>query len=146
MSGMPDGRLAALQRTLAAEHAAVYLYGVVGGRVPASREPALAQQVASAYVTHRGRRDQLTAMVRASGGKPVAAEVSYALPTPCRTAPQLRAAARDTEARIAEVYAAMVGATSRAQRQWAIDALADAAVRELGFGAGAEPFPGVAEL
>lgn len=143
---MPGSRLEALQRTLAAEHAAVYLYGVVGGRVPASREPALAQQVASAYVTHRGRRDQLTAMVRASGGKPVPAEVSYELPTPCRTTTQLRATARDTETRIAAVYAAMVGATSRAQRQWAIDALADAAVRELGFGARAERFPGVGEL
>jgi len=146
MSGTPDSRLEALQRTLAAEHATVYVYGVVGGRVPTSTEPTLAEQVASAYVAHRGRRDQLTAMVRASGGKPVAAEVSYELPTPCRTTPQLRVAARDTEARIAEVYAAMVGATSRAQRQWAIDVLADAAVRELGFGAQAEPFPGVAEL
>jgi hypothetical protein len=138
--------LEALQQTLAAEHAAIYVYGVVGARVPASTQRALAERVGHAYVTHRGRRDQLTAMVRASGGKPVAAEVSYELPTPCRTTVQLQTAARETESRIAEVYAAMVGATARAQRQWAIDALTDTAVRALGFGAQAEAFPGVAEL
>jgi hypothetical protein len=40
----------------------------------------------------------------------------------------------------------MVGSTSRANRQWAIDALNDAAVRLLGFGGAPDPFPGVTEL
>lgn len=138
--------LQALQRTLAGEHAAVYVYGVLGGRVSASAQPALATAVAQSYALHRGRRDQLTTMVRAAGGTPVAAEVSYALPTPCETVPQLREAARVTEQRCADVYAATVGATSQANRQWAIDVLVDASVRALGFGGEAEPFPGVSEL
>ena len=138
--------LEALQATLAGEHAAVYVYGVIGGRVSVSAHPDLAALVASAYTTHRGRRDQLLAMVRAAGAEPVAAEVSYELPNPARTTGQLLSAAEETERRCAAVYADMVGSTSRAHRQWAIDALTDSAVRVLGFGAPPEPFPGVPEL
>jgi hypothetical protein len=138
--------LAALQRALAGEHAALYVYGVLGGRVRSSSEPALATRIVSAYAVHRGRRDQLTGMVRAAKGDPVAAEASYELPTPARTAPQLTAAARLVEQRCAAVYAETVANTSQADRQWAIGALLDAAVRELTFGARPEPFPGVEEL
>ena len=138
--------LEAVQATLAGEHAAVFVYGVIGGRVSVSADPDLATQVASAYTTHRGRRDQLLAMVREADAEPVAAEVSYQLPNPARTSGQLLTAAAETERRCAAVYADMVGSTSRAQRQWAIDALTDSAVRVLGFGASPEPFPGVPEL
>jgi hypothetical protein len=138
--------LEALQATLAAEHAAVYVYGVVGGRISRSAQPDLATRVDHAYVTHRGRRDQLTVMIRTAGATPVGGAVSYRLPTPCRTPDQLRRAALVTERRCAGVYADLTGSTSRAQRQWAIDALADAAVRELGFGGSEEAFPGAPEL
>ena len=47
---------------------------------------------------------------------------------------------------VSPVYAAMVGNTSRANRQWALDAMTDAAVRQLSFGGRPEPFPGVPEL
>lgn len=142
MSGEPEP----LQATLAGEHAAVYVYGVLGGRVSASASPELATQLRSAYVTHRGRRDQLTAMIRDVGEQPVAAEVSYQLPSPARSEGQCRQAAAEIEERCASVYASMVGTTSRANRQWAIDALADAAVRQLTFGGDAVAFPGVPEL
>jgi hypothetical protein len=138
--------LEALQRTLAGEHAAVYVYGVLGGRVSASAEPALATRITSAYAVHRGRRDQLTGMVRAAKGDPVAAATSYELPTPARTSHELVAAARDLEQRCADVYADAVGSTSQGDRQWAIDALLDAAVRQLSFGARPDRFPGMAEL
>jgi hypothetical protein len=138
--------LEALQQTLAGEHAAVYVYGVLGGRVSGSRSPDLATRLAAGYTTHRGRRDQLTAMVRAAGAEPVAAEVSYELPNAAGTAGQLEAAARVLEQRCAEAYAQAVGSTSREARRWAVTALADAAVRQLGFGARPEAFPGVGEL
>jgi hypothetical protein len=138
--------LQALQATLSGEHAAVYVYGAIGGRTSASAYPDLARLVEDAYATHRGRRDQLIAMVRAAHGTPVAAEVSYRLPNPCRTLQQLFAAALGTERRCTAVYADMVGSTSQANRQWAIGALTDAAVRTLGFGGSPEPFPGVTEL
>ena len=138
--------LEALQATLAGEHAAVYLHGVVGARVSASAEPQLWQRVRDAYEVHRERRDNLTAMVRAADAEPVAAEVSYDLPTPARTPAQLAAAARTVEERCAAVYADMVGSTAGANRQWALDALEDASVRLLGFGGSPEPFPGIGEL
>jgi hypothetical protein len=138
--------LEALQQTLAGEHAAVYVYRALAGRVSASAQPTLAAGLGSAYTTHRGRRDQLTAMVRLSGGDPVAADVSYELPNPSRTAAQLTAGALVTEERCAEVYASMVGSTSRANRQWALEALTDAAVRQLSFGGQPDAFPGLPEL
>lgn len=138
--------LDALQLTLAAEHAAVHVLGLVGGRVPVSSRPELADQVRSAYTLHRGRRDQLLAMVREADETPVAAEVSYDPATPARTPAQLRGAAREVELRCAAVYADMVGGTSGASRQWALDALEDAAVRALGFGTDPEAFPGIGEM
>jgi Domain of unknown function (DUF4439) len=136
----------ALQVTLAAEHAAVYVYGVLGGRVSTSAEPELAASLRTAYIVHRGRRDQMTAIVLAAGAEPVPAEVSYELPNAADTAARCRLAAAAVEQRCAVVYAAAVGSTARANRQWAIDALSDAAVRALGFGEPASPFPGIAEL
>jgi len=136
----------ALQQALAGEHAAVYVFRALAGRVSTSAQPMLAGRLAAAYTTHRARRDQLTAMVRAAGGDPVAADVSYELPNPSRTATQLAAGALVTEQRCAEVYAAMVATTSQANRQWALDAMTDAAVRQLSFGGRPQPWPGVPEL
>ncbi len=138
--------LEALQETLAGEHAALYVYGVIGARTSTSAEPALAGALRSAYDVHRGRRDQLVAMIRDDDADPVAAEVSYELPNPADTARRCRRAAAEIEQRCTALYAQAVGSTARASRQWAIDALADAAVRQLTFGADPEPFPGVAEL
>jgi len=138
--------LEALQATLAGEHATVYVYGVIGGRVSTSSEPTLATRVGTAYSTHRGRRDQLIAMIRAIDEVPVASEVSYQLPNPTTTGDQLESAARQLEERCCAVYADMVGSTSGPNRQWAIDALNDSAVRLLGFGGRPDAFPGVPEL
>lgn len=138
--------LEALQATLSGEHAALYAFGVLGGRVSASAEPRLASALRSAYDTHRGRRDQLLSKIRSAGEDPVAAQVSYLLPNPALSSAQLRRAARVLEQRCSAVYADMVGSTSGADRRWAVDALTDSAVRSLGFGADAVAFPGVPEL
>jgi hypothetical protein len=138
--------LEAIQAALAGEHAAVYVYGVLGGRTSLTTEPDLANKVRAAYDIHRGRRDQLTAMVRAAKATPVASEVSYDLPNAARTPPQLTEAALELEQRCTAVYADMVGSTSGANRQWALEAINDAAVRQLGFGGQAQTFPGISEL
>lgn len=138
--------LQALQETLAGEHAAVYVYGVLGGRLSAAQHPDLMDRVVAAYASHVRRRDRVTALVAADGAEPLAAEVSYELPNPALTAAQITAAALVTEQRCANVYAQTVGSTSRADRRWAVDALVDSAVRQLGFGGGPDEFPGVREL
>ena len=40
----------------------------------------------------------------------------------------------------------MVGSTARVNRQWALEALTDAAVRQLSFGGRPDAFPGLPEL
>lgn len=140
----------ALQDALAAEHAAIYVLGAVGARVSEATDGRLWQRVRDTYAVHRDRRDQLRAMVRAAGAEPVPAQVAYELPpaaTSAATSPaELQAAALAVESRCAAVYADAVGSTSRASRQWALDALEDAAVRMVGLGADPEPFPGLGEL
>jgi len=138
--------LESLQQALAGEHAAVYVYGVLGARVSQSKEPTLAAQLTAAYTVHRGRRDQLVALVRTAHGDPVPAALSYRLPNDAGTTDQLRDAALVTEHRCSAVYAQLVGSTSGTDRQWALRALDDSAVRELSFGGRPTPYPGVPEL
>lgn len=92
-----DGALDAAQAALAAEHAAVYGYGVVGGRVGDDRRA----QAAAAYDAHRGWRDILARTVRDLGGKPVAAAAAYALPFKVPDAAAAVRLAADLEDRIA---------------------------------------------
>ena len=68
----------AAQAALAAEHAAVYGYGVVGGQVAASRKAEARQ----AYDAHRAARDALVRTVTDLGGTPVYAAAAA---TRCRS-------------------------------------------------------------
>ena len=135
----------ALQLTLAAEHAAVFVYGALGGRTSRSDEPELFAAVSSAYAEHRSRRDFLTAEIQDGGADPVAAEASYELPSPLATTAQINRAALDVERSCATTYAYLVANTADEQRRWAIEALNQAAVRELTFRGTPETFPGAGE-
>ncbi|HEX2175668.1 MAG TPA: ferritin-like domain-containing protein [Nocardioidaceae bacterium] len=125
----------ALQSALAAEHAAVYAYGVVGGVLGATSAPANA-----AYAAHRGRRDQLMAMI---GGEAVAAEPAYELPFAVPGPGRAQQLGVRVEQRCAEVYADVVSRTSGPPRVFAARALADCAVRGLDWGGDFEAFPGL---
>lgn len=135
--------LAALQATLAGEHAAVYVYGVLGGQVSASRQPTLFGRVDDAYELHVRQRDRLTVLVSRHRGVPVPAQPAYQLPNRASTEAQVRATARAVERRCLDLYAQLVGSSTGADRAWAITALDEAAVRVLGFGAEPEDFPGL---
>jgi hypothetical protein len=139
--------LAALQRTLAAEHAAIYLLAALGGRASSLTAPALRSALATAYDAHLQRRDRLRILTSDAGGDPVAAEPAYRLPSGA-TAAQVSASAIEAEAlrverRCAATYAALVAATSGADRQWAVDALVATAVGQAAFGGVPEALPGL---
>ena len=134
-----------LQTTLAAEHAAVYEYGVLGGRTSQSAQPELFAAVSAAYASHRARRDHLVRAIRDLGGEPVAAEAAYELPRQLDTADDIARAALELERSCATTYAYLVGSTEGADRRWAIEALNEAAVRELVFRGTPEMFPGADE-
>lgn len=133
----------ALQTALAAEHAAVFVYGALGGQTSQSATPTLYAAVIDGYVTHRGRRDELVQRIDALGDHPLAAEPAYDLPVDLSTAVAVSERALALERACAATYAFVVASTSGADRRWGVDALLDAAVRELSFGGRPERLPGL---
>jgi Domain of unknown function (DUF4439) len=133
----------ALQTALAAEHAAVFVYGALCGQTSQSDDPTLYAEVTDAYVTHRGRRDRLIALLEGDGRQPVAAEPGYDLPADLSTPVAIAGRALELERACAETYAFVVASTTAEDRTWGIDALLDTAVRELSFGGKPERLPGL---
>ena len=137
--------LEALQTTLAAEHAAVYMYGALGAQTSRSAAPELYAAVSAAYAEHRARRDVLTRTVADLGADPVASAASYELPARLDAPERVTRTARDLEEAAAATYASLVANTAGARRRWAITALNDAAVRVLAFRGTPEMLPGASE-
>ncbi|MBA3488904.1 MAG: ferritin-like domain-containing protein [Longispora sp.] len=133
-----------LVTALAAEHAAIYGYGVVGGRLTGSVLDASRQ----AEGTHRQRRDDLIIRLTGAGVTPPAAEPAYATPfIVTDQAGALRLAAV-LEERTAQVWRSALPVTTGDDRALALAALVDAARRCARWrGAAGEelavtPFPG----
>lgn len=133
--------LAALQKALAAEHAAVYGYGVVGGRVGEDRRG----EARTAYDAHRARRDTLTRQVRDLGGTPEPSAAGYTLPFPVTDPASAVRLAVELEDRVAGVYSDLVRASAGERRGTAAGALREAAVRAVRWRGESVAFPGLAE-
>ncbi|MFC9945202.1 ferritin-like domain-containing protein [Streptomyces pratensis] len=136
-----EGTLRAAQAALAAEHAAVYGYGALGGRLDGGRR----SDATAAHDAHRARRDALTRTVRDLGGTPVAAHAAYALPFAVRDPATAMRLAAVLEDRIAGVYSDLVRAAGGPLRQDAAGALREAAVRAVRWRGTGVAFPGLAE-
>ncbi|KPI14898.1 hypothetical protein OK074_8566 [Actinobacteria bacterium OK074] len=136
-----SAQLKALQAALADQLAAVYGYGVVGGRVDAARK----SEALAAYDAHRARRDELARSVKDLGGTPVVAAAGYALPFAVPDSAAAVRLAAELEERVAGVYSDLVRATSGARRASAATALRDAAVRAVRWSGESVAFPGLAE-
>ncbi|MFJ7074386.1 ferritin-like domain-containing protein [Streptomyces sp. NPDC098781] len=141
MSEAKKATVAALQAVLAAEHAAVYGYGVVGGLIGEARRT----EALAAYDAHRARRDALAREVRDLGAKPVAASAGYALPFPVPDSAAAVRLATELEDRLAGVYSDLVRAAQGALRGTAAEALREAAVRAVRWRGESVAFPGLAE-
>lgn len=135
----------ALQKALAGEHAAVYLYGILGAHASKSRQPSLFAELESTYAGHRAARDDLTVLISAHDVEPVAAAVSYELPGTVGSSEQITATALTIERRMTLLYGELVGHTAGRQRSWAIGQLDRSALRELRFGARPSRFPGLTQ-
>ncbi|MDT3727924.1 ferritin-like domain-containing protein [Streptomyces sp. DSM 41972] len=141
MSDAQDRELRALQAALAAEHAAVYGYGVVGGRIGEQRRT----EARTAHDAHRARRDALVRDVKDAGGTPVAAAAGYALPFPVPDAAAAVRLAAELETRVAGVYADVVRSSGGDRRRSAAEAMREAAVRSVRWSGESVAFPGLAE-
>ena len=138
---MSGGELKAVQAALGAEHAAVYGYGVVGGKIGEARR----SEARKAYDAHRARRDELVAgragpgrQTRRGGGR-----IRAAFPvTDSDSAVRLAA---ELEERVAGVYSDLVRASEGDRRGTAAEALREAAVRAVRWRGGSVAFPGLAE-
>jgi len=130
-------RLDDLQAWLALEHEAVWLYGVIGGRVGALTKPAR-----TSYDAHRAARDRLLAVVDDTGGRPAAPALGYGDGL-IDDRGEARQAAQDVEQRIAAACVALLGAAGRDSRELAVSGLRRAALAALDWGAPPRAFPGL---
>lgn len=134
----------ALQDVMAAEHAALWSYGLVSAQLPDSRG-----QVATMVASHQGLRDVAADRIVAGGSTPVGPAPAYTTPEPVTDPASAIALALVIEGDCASAWRALVGATDDAElRAAALSALTDCALRMVTWrGAGdieprTEPFPG----
>jgi uncharacterized protein YjiS (DUF1127 family) len=136
-----------LQDCLEAEHAALYGYGVLGGRLAAVAAGSSWRKLAdAAYAEHRLRRDELAELLVRNDAVPVASEPAYATPFDVMTLADCQRLARLIEARCSAVYADAVSRSRSELRELVAHALSDCAVRETSWGQAVRAFPGAAEL
>ena len=135
----------ALNEALAASHAAVWGYGVVGAALAADATPAAASEEA-----HRTMRDRVTALLVDREAEPAGAKGGYALPFPVLSAVDAAALAVVLENGVAAAWVRVLDqAAERSTRELAVTALGDAEVRAVGWrtAAGQTPvttaFPGL---
>lgn len=142
------GEREALNAALAAEHAAVWGYGVVGTALPVERR----ELAASAENAHRDARDGLVALLSEQGAEPVGPEGAYELPFPVLSEADAAALAVTLEDGVAAAWVRVLdAATGPATRRLAVGALGATEVRAVGWRARAgqtpvtNPFPGLPE-
>lgn len=135
----------ALRGALAAEHAAVWGYGVVGAALGNQ-----AAEVGDAETAHRDARDRVTALLVERREELVAAEGAYALPFPVLSAIDAAALAVVLEEGTSAAWVRVLDqAAERATRELAVGLLTGAEVRAVGWreAAGQAPvtraFPGL---
>jgi hypothetical protein len=131
----------AVQAVLAAEHATVYGYGVVGGRIEEARR----NEARQAHDAHRARRDALRREARDLGADPEPASAAYALPFPVPDSSAAVRLAAELENRLAGAYADLVRASEGARRREAAKSLREAAVRAVRWRGSGVAFPGLNE-
>jgi hypothetical protein len=132
--------LSALKSALAAEQAVVYGYGVVGAHLSgAPRRHAMDR-----LTKHQTRRDEISALITASGAVPPGGLPAYRLPFPVDDPAAARRLAGSLEDGAAGAAWDLVAATASRSpaRRLAVGWLADAAVAASRWGAPPAPFPG----
>lgn len=135
--------LETLQDTLAAEHAAVYVVEVLGGRTPS--DSALYTRLQDLAAAHVERRERLRAEIEALGQAPVGPQAAYDLDGPPTAASAIRARIAQMEAALLPSYAALTADGVGALRRWAATTWAAVAVATVTWGGAPSALPGLAE-
>jgi hypothetical protein len=129
----------ALQGALAAEHAAVYGYGVVGAMLTGANQA----NARTDWTAHQVARDRLVTMLTRLGATPVAASPAYELPfgvTSAKSAAKLAAA---LEEGVTRAYLGLVAVSSPALRTFAAQSMQTSANRAFAWSGTTTAFPGM---
>jgi hypothetical protein len=129
----------ALQAALAAEHAAVYGYGVAGAMLSGA-DQALALRD---WKAHQEARDILQAMIAKLGATPVAADAAYELPFTVHEARSARLLAAALEEGVTQAYLGLVAATNETLRTFGALAMQPPANRAAAWRGSTVAFPGM---
>lgn len=129
----------ALQTALAAEHTAVYGYGVAGAHLTGPRQKAAARD----WIAHQTARDTLTAMVAGLGAQPVPASATYQLPFAVHDSAAAVALLALLEDGLATAYLGVVALTSERLRLFGARGVQAAALRATGWRGSTLAFPGL---
>ncbi|MET8052550.1 ferritin-like domain-containing protein [Streptosporangium sp. NPDC005286] len=128
-----------LGAALAAEHAAVYAYGVIGARSTGR----LRTEMTAAYNAHRARRDQLRAMIVKMGGTPAEPAAVYELPVTPSTAAQAVELAVLVERRVTGAYLELAASADTALRKMAALTMQECVTRSYNLRPEIDTFPGM---
>jgi hypothetical protein len=129
----------ALQAALAAEHAAVYGYGVAGAMLDGADRAA----ARSDWRLHQEARDMLQAMITKLGATPVAASPAYALPFPVHDKESARRLAATLEDGVTRAYLGLVALTDKKLRVFGALAMQATANRAVAWRGSTVAFPGM---
>ena len=131
--------VAALQGALAAEHAAVYGYGIVGAMLTGSEQG----DARSDWTAHQVARDTLEAMLTRLGATPVAASPAYALPFAVTEASSAMRLAATLEEGVTRAYLGLVAVNDRTLRAFGALAMQPSATRAAAWRGSTVAFPGM---
>ncbi|MFY1619896.1 ferritin-like domain-containing protein [Micromonospora sp. WMMD736] len=115
----------ALAAALSAEYAAIYAYGRIGVRLTGAVRDAAHQ----AEAAHRRRRDAVVVQLSGAGGTVPPDRAGYALPFPVTNRASALRLAIEVEERTAAHWRAALASTTGADRNQALAALVEYAVR-----------------
>jgi hypothetical protein len=116
----------ALNAALAAEHAAVWGYGVVGAALPADKQ----ELAAASENAHRDARDRLVELLAERDTEPVGEQGAYELPFPVLSEVDAAKLAVTLEDGVSGAYVRLLGnAAEQATRELAVGALGTTEVR-----------------
>lgn len=135
MTDLNAASLESWQAWLAVEHEAVWLYGMIGGRVDDRNDAARAE-----WNRHRDTRDRLSALIRQAGAEPDGPQLSYQAAA-VNTSTDAQRAAQTVEAKVEIAALACIG--DAAHRPEVVAALRAAARAAAIWGAEPTAFPGL---
>jgi hypothetical protein len=131
--------ISALQGALAAEHAAIYGYGIVGAMLANG----LQSQARADWVAHQDARDTLEAMLVRLGATPVAASPAYQLPFAVTGGASAVRLAVVLEDGVVQAYLGVVAVTDPTLRSFGALAMQPPANRAVVWRGSTVAFPGM---